>query len=639
LRRLLAFITEVAEGAASVRGIGTSKSWLRWPIAICVFACLVHFETLHATEHKNVLIIHSVGREFRPWNEYAQQIRAELDRQSPWPLDVREHALESARSGDANPELPFVAYLQALYVGHAPDLIVTIGAPAAAFVQRHRPQLFPSSAALLTAVDRRRLQPSNLTENDAVVATRLDFRVLFESFLKIAPDTKIIAVVNGNTPNELFWRNEIEEELRPLEGRIDLRWYDNLSFQDILKQTSNLPKHSAIFWNTMVADATGVVFQGGRALRALQATANAPIFTHDHAFFGRDVVGGPMLSARLLGKEAGTVAVRMLKGEKPGGINIDPIGFAAPIYDWRELQRWNINESLLPPGSEIEFREPSPWDQYRWQILLICAVILLQGALISGLLHERNRRQLAEVQLRQRLAELARSNRYSLAGELAATIAHEINQPLGAILANAEALGAMLRSPAPDLSEMREITADIQRDDRRAADVILHLRDLLKKSSVEVRDIDLNEPVRDAIHFFSELAIARNANLISSFAPAPLPVKGNVVQLHQVVLNLIVNAVDAMSGLPVDQRKLSIATGRVENSAEIVVSDTGPGIPPDKLNEIFAPFFSTKEQGMGMGLSIARTIIEAHGGRMEAANSPAGGAVFRIELPLATSPN
>jgi signal transduction histidine kinase len=238
-----------------------------------------------------------------------------------------------------------------------------------------------------------------------------------------------------------------------------------------------------------------------------------------------------------------------------------------------------------------------------------------------------------EVQLRQRLAELARSNRQSVAGELAATIAHEINQPLGAILANTETLDMLLQSPAPDLTELRAIAADILLDCRRAADVIRNLRILLEKSKVELREIDLTDPVREAIHFFSVLAVARNARISSSLSP-PLPVKGNVVLLHQVILSLIVNAMDAMSDLPVDQRRISITAGRVENSAEVSVSDTGPGIPPDKLKEIFAPFFSTREEGMGMGLSIARTIIEAHGGRIWADNRSGGGAVFHVRLPL-----
>ena len=123
--------------------------------------------------------------------------------------------------------------------------------------------------------------------------------------------------------------------------------------------------------------------------------------------------------------------------------------------------------------------------------------------------------------------------------------------------------------------------------------------------------------------------------MISSFAPEPLPVKGNAVQLHQTVLNLIVNAMDSMSGLPAAQSRLEIATTRVKDDAEVSISDAGPGIAPDQLKDIFNPFFSTKEEGMGMGLSIARTIVEAHGGKIWAENRPGGGAVFRFSLPLA----
>jgi signal transduction histidine kinase len=512
---------------------------------------------------------------------------------------------------------------------------VGIGAPAAAFIQRHRQLFFPTTPVLFTAIEQRRFKYP-LTQNDAVVAVTLDFRTLFESFLQISPDTKIVAVVNGSSPNELFWRGEIERELRPLENRIDIRWYDDLSFQDVLKQTASLPPHSAIFWNTMVVDATGTAHEGDKALTTLYATANAPIFTHDDAFFGREVVGGPMQSASVSSVEAGAVAVRMLGGEKPNSIKVQPIGFATPKYDWRQLQRWGISESRLPSGSVIYFREPTAWDAYRWQILAGLALILFQGAMIFGLLFEHRRRRFAEVQSRQRMSALARANRFATAGELTASIAHEINQPLGAIQTNAETLDLILKSSSPDIVEIKEIVTDIRRDQERASEVIRCLRSLLKRSPFELKDIDLNEVVRETeklVSSLSALSVGRQVNLITSLTPGPLPIRGDHIQLQQVLLNLIVNAIDVMSDTQSVERKITVRTTRIADFAEVTISDAGPGIPPDKLKEVFEPFFTTKPQGMGIGLSIARTIVEAHGGHIVAENQAGGGAVFRITVP------
>jgi len=345
-----------------------------------------------------------------------------------------------------------------------------------------------------------------------------------------------------------------------------------------------------------------------------------------------------MLSALVVGKEASAVAVRILGGQKAGQIKVEPIRFAAPIYDWRELRRWGISESRLPPGSEVLFRDPSLWEKYRWQIALICVLVLLQGGLIAGLLHERRGRQFAEVQSRQRMSALARANRLATAGELTASIAHEINQPLGAIQTNAETLDLILKASSPDLVEIKAIVADIRRDQARASEVIRRLRSLFKRAPFELKDFDLNEIVRETDQLVSSLsaaAVARQVDLSTSLAPEPLPIRGDRIQLQQVILNLIVNAIDAMSEMPSAERHIIVRTMRIPDFAEVTISDTGPGIPPEKLREVFQPFFTTKAGGMGIGLSIVRTIVEAHNGRIIAESQVGGGATFRITLPLA----
>jgi C4-dicarboxylate-specific signal transduction histidine kinase len=326
--------------------------------------------------------------------------------------------------------------------------------------------------------------------------------------------------------------------------------------------------------------------------------------------------------------------MRILDGEKAGNIKTPPIKYASPKFDWRQMQRWGISESNLPAGSTVYFREPTAWDRYSWQIALIAAIVLVQTGLISILLREHRRRQLAEVQSRQRMAELAHVNRFSTAGELTASIAHEINQPLGSILTNAETAQEILKSPSPDIAELNEIVVDILRDDRRASEVIRRMRSLLTKAPFELKSLDLNDVARETVEFLSALAIARKVELISLITQNKLPILGDRIQLQQVILNLVVNGIDAMKDAPTENRIISIRTSRIEQFAELSVSDLGPGIPEDKLKEVFEPFFTSKAEGMGMGLSIARTIIEAHNGLISAKNRDHGGASFRIRLPL-----
>src|SRR4030095_6998876 len=326
------------------------------------------------------------------------------------------------------------------------------------------------------------------------------------------------------------------------------RWYDRLSYEDTLMQLSALPPHAAIFWYQMVVDAAGVTHEGDRALTRLYQVANAPIFSHDDSFFV-EIVGGPMHSPLGGSRTAVGVAVRILNGEKPGDIKTPPSEFAPPKYDWRQLQRWGISERLLPPGSTVYFREPTVWEKYRWLIAVVGAVVLLQASLIGVLLYERRRRKLAEFEARQRIAELAHVNRYTLAGELTASIAHGLNQPLGSILVNTETAALMLDSPTLDVKELKEVLSDIRRDDQRAGEVIRRLRSLLKRAPFEAKEIDLNEMVRETLDLVAALAQARGVSLDSVLAGTQLPVKADNIQLQQVLINLIVNAIDAMAHL------------------------------------------------------------------------------------------
>ena len=589
-----------------------------------------------AAQPKTILFLHSYGRNFRQGVFWSKEVSNELNRQSPWPLDIQEQSLVTARNGDNAAEAKFVEYLKALYAQRPPDLIVAFNAPAGRFVQQHRADLFPTTPMLLAAVELRRIDQSMLTEQDAVVGARFDQVALVENILRLLPETKTIAMIIGNSPAERFWVDEQQRILGPLlKNKVELIFYNERSLAEILKEVARLPPHSAIFFQQLAVDGAGAVYGDKEPLKRISEVANAPIFSYDESYFDGEIVGGPMFSPTIGAAPTAAVAVRMLGGEKAGDIKVPVIGFAAPKYDWRQLQRWNISESRLPPGSEILFREIPAWERYRWQIAVVVAALLLQTALISALLSAHRRRRLAEVQSRQRMKELAHVNRFSTAGELTATIAHEINQPLGSVLTNAETAQAILKSPNPDIVELNEIVGDIVRDNRRASDVIQKIRGVMRRAPFDPKNLDFNEVVREAVEFLSALGVGRKVELGSVLAPVVLPIIGDRIQLQQVVTNLVVNAMDAMANASSENRIVSIRTSRVEEFAQLSVSDRGPGIPEDKLKEVFEPFFTNKAEGMGMGLSIARTIIEAHHGLIWAENRDHGGASFRIRLPRA----
>jgi PAS domain S-box-containing protein len=245
-------------------------------------------------------------------------------------------------------------------------------------------------------------------------------------------------------------------------------------------------------------------------------------------------------------------------------------------------------------------------------------------------------RKQAEVETQRQGAELAHVARVSTMGELAASVAHELNQPLGAILSNAEAAEMFLNQTPPALQDVREILSDIRKDDERAGEVIRRMRALLRKREIELQPLELNSVMEDVLRMVSGDAALRKTAISAELSPKLPAVQGDCVHLQQVLLNLMMNALEAMATQPPEKRRLTLRTGfNGDGTVEITVTDSGHGIEPDKLARLFEPFFTTKPNGMGMGLSIARRIVEAHHGRISAENNASGGATFRVTLPVA----
>jgi signal transduction histidine kinase len=371
--------------------------------------------------------------------------------------------------------------------------------------------------------------------------------------------------------------------------------------------------------------------------RAISKISAAPVFGYYETYLGSGVAAGQMESYEDEGRLLAEQVLAAL-----AGAHSDPSRalLKAPnrcMADARALQRWSLDERRLPERCDVRFAERSLWRQYGWQIAVALAIIAGEMALIVALLTQRGRRRVAEAELRERLSEITHITRRVSMGELSASIAHELKQPLTSIHLNAGAAAVMLGTEPRRLDAMADILDDIKNDGQRAIDIIDRIRNMVRKADVEKRSLDVNEAIQQIIKLLASEAAVRGV-FVEAELEAGLPrVSADSVQLQQVILNLALNAMEAMNNLPTDKRLLTIRSRRAnDREVEVSVTDSGAGVAEESIRRIFEPFVTTKPGGMGMGLAISRSIIQAHGGEIHAENSSAGGAVFRFSLPLSS---
>ena len=470
---------------------------------------------------------------------------------------------------------------------------------------------------------------------------------MIEDMLQIAPATRNIAVVVGGTPLEHVWQEVFHKATEPLTNRINFTYYSDLSFDQMLERVAKLPPDSYIFFLLLLRDASGVTHNADEALQRLHQVANAPINSIFNHQLGLGIVGGRLYPTELVGKEAADVAIRILHGEPASSFPPKLIHRLPPRYDWRALKRWNISEKLLPPGSTILFREPTVWQRYRTWIIAGLSVFLLQALLISGLVANLVKRHRAERSLREAEDEgrhhreqINLLSRVSLLGEMTASLAHELYQPLSGIITNANAGKRLIDRGKEDSETLREILVDVEADGHRAHEIIQDVRNTIKKGEPTRRRINLNELVTNVAHVVRPDALACSCELETSLATDLPLIEGDPVQIQQVLVNLISNALDAMRHTPPGERKGEISTaGDGDGKVRLSVRDHGTGIPTEVHKRLFDRFFTTKEQGLGMGLAISRSIIEAHGGTLSGENCDGGGACFTVRFPQAKEHN
>jgi signal transduction histidine kinase len=442
----------------------------------------------------------------------------------------------------------------------------------------------------------------------------------------------------------------LSELLKRYAETFDIQYLVGLSVADTVRAVRALPEDAVVLYGTVFRDGDGVPHVPRDVLKTIAAVSPAPVFGVFETYLGHGIAAGLIASFERQGQMSGELVARVLNGEDPSAIAVQAPVESRCIADARQLRHWGIDENPLPRDCEVRFREATAWDRYHWQIVITLAVVLVQAALIFGLMLNRRRLGLTQTALmnehtRRRDIEtvaarlrgrIARFSKERSLGVMATTIAHEINQPLIAIQNYAQAARRRLQSNVDDKPRLIELFGKIEGQAERAGAITERVRSLVNSDEPQLRPTSVGPLCEEVIRIMQVESEARRCRISCDVDVDLPPVIADALQLQLVLVNLLSNALRSVSAVKEGSRLISIDARVLDDRAvQVSITDRGTGIPPERVPNIFQPLYSDTHAGMGMGLAICEDIIGALGGRIWYEPNPAGGAIFRFTLRVA----
>jgi signal transduction histidine kinase/ABC-type uncharacterized transport system substrate-binding protein len=559
-------------------------------------------------------------------------LRSTLRAGAPDGVTFFSETLDALRFDNAGLEPEHLALLRKKYAAQRADLVVGVGDGSIDFIRKHHGELWPNVPVLFSAIDEVSVDRDRLPAGELTAPWRLDIDGTLDLIRALQPGAGRLVVVGGSSElDRRLVARVVAHAGKRAQWHVEA-WTDH-ALIDASRRLTTLGRDTAVFYATMSRDSAGHAMFPADALQQLAATSGAPIYGLFGTYIGRGAAAGSVIDLADSGRAAGALAIAQLTARPlpPAGIQAPPP--ARCSADQRQLAAHGLAPSTLPVGCELRYAPRSLWAEYRDEVLVAGGVVAVQALTIGGLLLQRRRRREAEAELGHRRSELERAIRFATVGELTASIAHEINQPLGAILSNADAAEMLFKRGAASPEVLREILSDIRRDDLRAHEVIRRLRLLLDKNEVEQVETSLHSTLADALALLETEARRRGVAIVTRFAAADDRLLADPVQLQQVLLNLALNAMDAMDSTPPGTRTLEVGTADRGDAVELTVADRGQGIEATRRETVFESFYTTKLTGMGLGLPIVRAIVVAHQGQVAVTAREGGGSVFVVTLP------
>ncbi len=572
----------------------------------------------------------------------------------PWPYRLEQSMRAALTSDDSYPiklsveyadQLTFTkqAYLEKVielyrykykFSDQKMDLVLVLGDESVDLMLEYSQTLFGDVPVVLVTVEKNKI-PHNLSKPNMVsFVWGIDLTKTVALVHDLLPKTKNVFVISGSSLTDRKLKNLAVNALSELDDRFTIHHLDDLKLQDILLKVAHLPEDSVILFLTIFQDATGTSYIPRDIVSQVSEKANAPVFSMLDTYLGKGIVGGNLLSAEHQGKKYAEIMIKILKGETV--MTSEPMENGHQMmFDWRQLKRWSIDEARLPPDSVVRYREPSILVDHTWEIIGVIAVVFTQFLALIGLTIQYRRRSQAEEVAQNLLDERAHISRALAMGEIAASLAHELNQPLSAIRSYAQAAQRFLGNDPANPDEAYRALEGIVAGNRRAEEVIKRIRKTLKDEPFQLTRLNVRELTQEVKELVKRKAKENDILLRLELAAGLPPLLGDHIQLQQVLFNLIINGVEAMAEEEGHFREIVVCALREKADAvTISVRDSGIGIDDKQSDILFDAFYTTKPEGMGIGLSISRSIIENHGGQLWATSNPDKGTTFSFTVPI-----